>query len=115
MAAGKIATMKMDPPPDTPHEPSMPTHRDPSDVKLLCALAAAHTLFGRHDTAASFVALANWITPDQQRVTELQALIDLRRGNLAAALSATTRLRDAGHDLPAELQLIESRAAARGF
>ena len=105
--------MKMDPPPSVPDEPAGYSTRDAKDVKLLCALSAAHTLFGRHDTAASFMALAAWITPDEKRVIELQALIDMRRGRLAEALAGTTRLREAGHPIPTELQLIETRAAAQ--
>ncbi|WP_299285125.1 hypothetical protein [uncultured Tateyamaria sp.] len=105
--------MKMDPPPSTPGEPAGAGMRDDKDVKLLCALAAAHTLFGRHDTAAGFVGLAAWIMPENRRVIELQALIDMRRGRLVNALDATTRLRAGGHAIPDELTLIETRAAAQ--
>ena len=80
---------------------------------MLCSLAAAHMLFGRYDMAASFVALAAWISPNSRRTTELRAMIEMRRGRISNALDATLRLREAGYDLPPELELIETRAIAR--
>ena len=91
----------------------VPSARDAGDVRLLCALAASHSLFGRYDTALRFLALAGWIEPSAARVMELRAMIELRRGHVDAAWVEVTRLGDHGHEVPDVLRIVERRIAVR--
>lgn len=89
-----------------------PSERDIGDIRLLCALAASHSLFGLHDTAAQFLAVAAWIDPRARRVLELRAMVELRRGHIDAARAATASLRELREEISGELSIIERRAAA---
>lgn len=105
--------VKIDPPrPARRGTHPVPMPRDAGDIALLCSLAASHSLFGRHDVAARFLALAAWIDPTAPRVLELSAVIEMRRGRIGVAQAAIERLRTVGDDLPSELSIVEQRAAA---
>jgi hypothetical protein len=88
--------------------------RDSADLRLLRALAAGHVLFGRHEDAAGFLALAAWIDPGDLRTKEIAALVELRRGQVDLAVAAVTELRSAGCKLGQELELRLARATAGG-